>query len=311
MPLHPQVQVFLDAMAEMGGPPLHELPVDVVRQIVIDNSAARGEPEPIDAVSDRTIRGSGGDLAVRIYRPRSSEPLPVLVFLHGGGWVAGNLDTHDGICRTLANAVPCAVVAVDYRLAPEHPFPAAVDDAEAAVEWVAANAATFGGDADRVAVGGDSAGGNLATVVARRLRDAGGPALAFQLLVYPVTDYRFDTASYRENGDGYFLTRDGMAWFWGHYLGGEAHADSPDASPLRAADLGGLPPALVITAEFDPLRDEGEAYAERLRQAGVPAVATRYDGMIHTFFGMSAVWDDARRAVEDAAAALRKAFASG
>ena len=308
MPLAPHVQAFLDMLAEAGAPPLHTLPVETVRQIVIEHSASRGGPEPVHSVSDRAVPGPGGDLPVRVYRPREGEALPVLVYFHGGGWVAGNLDTHDGTCRALANRVPCVVVAVDYRLAPEHKFPAAVEDAHAALRWVAGHAGAIGGDPRRVAVGGDSAGGNLATVVARRWRDSGGTPLVFQLLVYPATDSRMHSASFVEHGDGCFLTREGMRWFWAHYLNSDADGQSPEASPIRAGDLSGLPPALVITAEFDPLRDEGEAYAERLRQAGVPAVTSRYDGMIHTFFGMAALWEEAERAVDEAAGALRAAF---
>jgi acetyl esterase len=200
------------------------------------------------------------------------------------------------------------VVSVDYRLAPEHPYPAAPEDCYAATQWVAKNGSEIGIDVSRLAIGGDSAGGNLTAVTALMARDRGGPGLRFQLLVYPVTDYALDTPSYRENGEGYFLTRDMMRWFWQQYLADPSHADHPYASPLRAADLANLPPALCITAGYDPLRDEGEAYAERLRAAGVAARTSRYEGMFHGFFGMAAQIDAARKAVAEAAAALRSAL---
>ena len=245
---------------------------------------------------------------MRVYRPESETPLPVVVYFHGGGFVIGDISTHDTTCQRLAAGVPAVVVSVDYRLAPEHRFPAAVEDCDAATAWVAAHAAELGGDPARLAVAGDSAGGNLAAVVARHARDAGGPAIAFQLLVYPATDMTGSLPSHTENGKGYLLTSDTMAWFLDNYLAGENVSD-PDASPLFAGDLGGLPPALVVTAEFDPLRDEGEAYAERLRQAGVKATTSRYDGMIHAFYGLDPIFDAAKRATAETVAALRDALA--
>jgi acetyl esterase len=205
--------------------------------------------------------------------------------------------------------LPDALVAMEYRLAPEHKFPAAPEDCYAATCWVAANAEAIGGDPRRIAIGGDSAGGNLTAVVAQMARDRGGPALAYQLLVYPVTNYGYDKASYEENADGYLLTRDAMVWFWNHYLRSAADGNNPLASPLRANDLRGLPPAMVLTAEFDPLRDEGEAYALRLQEAGVPVTLKRYAGTIHGFFSLGAVLDQGKQAMADAAAALRTIFA--
>jgi acetyl esterase len=247
---------------------------------------------------------------VRIYTPAGSGPFPVLVFFHGGGWVIGDLDTQDGACRALANGAGCLVVSVGYRLAPEHKFPAAPDDTYAATKWVAANAASINADPARIAVGGDSAGGNLTAVTAQMARQRGGPRLAFQLLIYPVTDGACDTASYRDNADGYLLTKEMMLWFWNHYVRNPEERFNSMASPLRAQSLKGLPPALVQTAEFDPLRDEGEAYAARLQEAGVPVKLTRYDGMIHGFFGMASVIDRATTAIGEAAEALRSAFAT-
>jgi acetyl esterase len=263
---------------------------------------------PLAAIEDRTLPGPAGEIPVRVYRPSTEETLPALVFFHGGGWVIGSLESHDPTCRELAQRTGCAVVAVDYRLAPEHRHPAAADDCYAALCGVASRAGELGVDAERLAVGGDSAGGNLAAVTALLARERSGPRLAFQLLVYPVTDADFTRASYEENAEGYLLTRAAMQWFWDHYAPDPGTRAAPTAAPLRAPDLRGLPPALVQTAEFDPLRDEGEAYAARLREAGVPVTVSRYDGMIHGFFAMTALVDGARRAMDEAAAALRGAL---
>ncbi len=309
MPLDPRARALLDQLAATGMPQLHEMSVPAAREMINQMLAMQAEPPAVARVENRTIPGPQGDVPIRVYTPEGKAPFPVLVFFHGGGWVIGNLESHDAVCRSLARAVPAVVVAVDYRLAPEHKFPAAAEDCYAATRWVAEHAAAVGGEAARIAVGGDSAGGNLSAVVSLMARDRGGPRLVHQLLVYPATDAHMDAPSIHENAEGYFLTRDGMVWFWNHYLNGPADRANPYASPLRAADLRGLPPATVITAEFDPLRDEGERYAARLRQAGVPVEMKRYDGIIHGFFGMSAVLPQAEEAVEQAAAALRKSFA--
>jgi acetyl esterase len=255
------------------------------------------------------IPGPGGEIPVRIYRPSDDDRLPALVYFHGGGWVLGNLDSHDATCRLLTNGAQCVVISVDYRLAPEHKFPAAADDAYAATTWVAENAAPLGIDPRRIAVGGDSAGGNLAAAVTLMAKEQGEPSIAYQVLIYPVTNHSFDTTSYETNAEGYMLTRRSMIWFWNHYLAEPADGQNAYASPLQADDLGGLPPALVITAEFDPLRDEGAAYAERLKQAGVPVKYTDYPGMIHGFFGMSLMLDTAKQAVSDVCGEVRSAFA--
>jgi acetyl esterase len=310
MALDPQARALLDQMAALGGLPINKLSVREARKQSIDMAAMQGAQEPVAIVEDRTLPGPAGTIPVRLYTPAIRGPLPVFVYLHGGGWVLGDIEGSDGFCRTFCNAAQCIVMSVGYRLAPENPFPAAVEDSYHAVLWASENAAGFGGDATRLAVGGDSAGGNLTAVVTLIARDRGQPALKYQLLIYPVTDAACDAPSYSENADGYFLTRDAMQWFWGHYIGKEVHRSNPLVSPLRAISLKGLPPALVITAEYDPLRDEGEAYAERLRAAGVPVQLTRYDGMIHGFFMMGGVLDQGRRALEQAAAALLAAFAS-
>jgi len=310
MPLDPQTKLVLAALTGAGVPDPWTLEPATFRAQVRAMRVAAPEV-PIGRVESREIPGPASRIPIRIYTPleRRAGPLPVLAFFHGGGFVIGDLDSHDGTCRELANGAGCAVVAVDYRLAPEAKFPAAAEDCYAATRWIAENAGELGVDRERIAVGGDSAGGNLAAVTALLARDRRGPRLAHQLLVYPVADCAFDTRSYLENAEGYFLTREMMRWFWHHYLEKPEQAEDPYASPLRAPTLSGVAPATVITAEYDPLRDEGEAYAARLRQAGVSTSLTRYDGMIHGFFGMGAVIARAKDAVTQAAAELRKALA--
>jgi len=308
MPLDPQAKAFLDQAAAAGTPPLTSLPVPEARQAIRALFGVE-TAEAIAKVEDRKIPGPAGQIPVRVYTPKGKGPLPVLVFFHGGGWVIGDLETHDNTCRQLANGAACIVVAVDYRLAPEHKFPAAPEDCYAATKWVALNAASFGGDPARIAIGGDSAGGNLAAAVGVMAADRGAPTFVHQLLIYPVTNYAFDTPSYRENADGYLLTKEGMTWFWGHYLNTDADGQNAYASPLRARDCRRVPPAFVITAEFDPLRDEGEAYAARLKEAGVPVEVKRYHGMIHGFFSLGHIMEQGKQAVADAVARLRAAFA--
>jgi acetyl esterase len=308
MALDPQARAILDQMAAMGNQPINELSVSEARQNASAMAAMQDAPEAVAAVEDRTLAGPGGDLPIRIYVPFGKGPFPVVMYFHGGGWVIGGIESSDGLCRMLVNASGCIVVSVDYRLAPEHRFPAAADDAFAATLWVAENAAGFGGDPSLIAVSGDSAGGNLAAVVAQNARDRGKPAIGFQLLIYPVADGACNTPSYSENAEGYFLTRDAMQWFWNHYVPKASDRILPGASPLRASNFADLPPALVITAEYDPLRDEGERYAELMRAAGTPVHLTRYDGMIHGFFTMSGLIDQGKTAMRQAAAALRNAF---
>ncbi len=312
MPLDAQTKAVLEMMAAMGGPPMHTLSVADARQVMVAMAAMGGEAEPVGKIEDREIPGPEGKIPVRIYTPEGKGPFPVLVFFHGGGWVIGNIDSHDIICRSLTNAAGCITVSVDYRLAPEYKFPAAPEDCYAATKWVAENAATFNGDPARVAVGGDSAGGNLAAVVPLMARDRGGPSLVYQLLIYPATDYYLPgTPSIRENGEGHLLTRDDMIWFLGHYLSSEADIKHPYAFPLQAEDKSGLPPAMVITAEFDPLRDEGEIYAVQMQQAGGDVTSTRYDGTIHGFVSLAGMIDQGKKALADAAVGLRSAFGKG
>ena len=305
MPLNPETAALLKAGADAGLRPYETLTVEEARAQIRRASAQRGPGKPVAYVEDRTIPGPETDLPIRVYHPAGSPPFPALVFFHGSGFVIADLDTHDAICRDLTNESGCALVSVDYRLAPEHPYPAAPQDAFAATRWVAQHGTEIGVDGSRLAVGGDSAGGNLATVVALMAREASGPALAGQILIYPVTNYSFDTPSYRENAEGYGLGAETMRWFWGHYLRDEAHGAEPYASPLRSENLAGLPPAHVVTAECDPLRDEGEAYAERLKDAGVPTTVRRYDGLIHGFFNHVHQVPAARVAVSSTSTALR------
>ncbi len=310
MGLDPQAQAVLDLVAKAGRPPYHQLSPKEARQLYRDTRAAlQPDPPEMAAVKDLTADGPGGPIPLRLYRPSASGPTPpVLVYFHGGGWVIGDLDTHDVLCRQLASESKAAVVSVDYRLGPEHKFPAAVEDCWAATRWVAANGAALGVDGRRLAVGGDSAGGNLAAVVAHMARDAGGPAIALQLLIYPGTDMAADTPSHREFAEGYLLTRESIRWFIAHYLRSEADVDDWRASPGRAPSLRGLPPALVITAGFDPLCDEGEDYARRLRRAGVLVDSVRYGGMIHGFFGMGRAIETANRAIAHAARSVGQAL---
>ncbi len=308
MPLDPQAQKLLDAFVALNLKPVEDSTPDEARESMRSRTAGLGPFDDVAAVADHRVPVKGGEITVRMYSPGGKKSQPALVFYHGGGWVIGDLYTHDGICRSIANAAGCAVASVDYRLAPEAKYPTAVEDSYAAFSWVIANAGTLGIDARRVAVGGDSAGGNLAAAVSLMARDRRAPAPIQQTLIYPVTNYGLDTPSYHENATGFLLTRDAMHWFWNHYLEREAQGQEPYASPLLAPSLAGLPPALVITAGCDPLRDEGEAYAARLRDAGVPVTMTRYDGMFHGFIRMTRLLDKSRAALDEIAGALKKAF---
>jgi acetyl esterase len=305
MSLDRQVQLLLDQAARAGGTPMHLQTPAEARATMLAQSAALGRPEQVAKVENRSLPGPDADIPVRIYTPAGNTPFAGLVYFHGGGWVIGSIETHDNLCRSIANTAECVVVSVEYRLAPEHRFPAAVDDAYAATCWVAEQADRLGIDRRRIAVGGDSAGGNLAAVVALMARDREGPSLALQSLLYPITDRDLSTPSYLKYSDGYLLTRDGMAWFWNHYLPEGVSPDNPYISPLRARDLRGLPPALVITAECDPLCDEGNAYARRLEEAGVSVTLSCYPGMIHGFVRRNRLLDQGQRGLEEMAAAIR------
>ena len=308
MPLDPEAKASLEKRIEMGVLEPHESSPEEARAL---QAVRPNLPGPdVASVSDHLAPGPHGDVPVRVYVPVTDDPgpLPVCMWFHGGGWVIGSVATNDATARALANASGAIVVSVDYRLAPEHRFPIPFDDSYAATVWAAENAASLGGDPSRLAVAGASAGGNLSTTIALRARDENGPALVHQSLIYPVTDRDFSRPSYRENGEGYGLSHASMVWFFDCYLSSEADASNPYVAPMLAEDLSGLPPAFVLTCEYDPLRDEGEAYAERLRAAGVPTKHSRYDGMIHAFFNagipFARTWD----AINETAGELRKAF---
>jgi acetyl esterase len=306
--VHPQAQQILDGKAASGAPPLWELTPDEARAGVEASNAMIPAGPAMESVRDIVIPSQAGGMPARVYSPSPDAP-GVVVYYHGGGWVVGSLDGWDPSVRALAAASGCDVVSVDYRLAPEHAFPAAADDAYDALVWVAS--AESGLAAGRpIVVAGDSAGGNLATVSALRARDAGGPAIALQVLVYPVVDCDLDRRSYREfDGDDLILNRRDMGWFWDKYAPDREARVNPYASPLRAPSLAGLPAAFLITAEHDPLRDEGLAYADRLRTARVPVEHRHYGSQIHAFFSFTGVLDDADKAVSEAGAAIRSAVA--
>jgi len=307
MPLYPQDQKFLEQAAQANLPPVEAISVNEAREQMALASLALGPKVKLPAIVDHTTKGPSPAIDIRFYYPRTDfSPLPVIVYFHGGGFVIGSIGTHDGYCRALAEASQCVVASVEYRLAPEHKHPAAVEDAYAATCWIAENAGKLRIDASRMAVAGDSAGGNLAAVVALLARDRSGPTLAHQVLIYPVTDADCDRPSYHQFADGYMLTRAAMQWFWDHYVGDESLSRHPHVSPLWAQSHADLPPALIIIAEYDPLRDEGEAYAERLRDSGVDTTLSRYDGMIHGFTRRLHFFDKARVALDEVAQSLRR-----
>ncbi|GAA1214841.1 alpha/beta hydrolase [Pseudonocardia alaniniphila] len=303
MPVDPPIASLLAQLAEAGAPPLYEGTPEAGRAQYLELTHGARKLEhvvPVGSIEDVTVPGAAGELKARIYRPEGEGPFPTVAFFHGGGWVIGDLDTHDNVARTVCRGSRAVVVAVDYRLAPEHPFPAAADDAVAAARWVAGNLGALGGN-ERLAVAGDSAGGNLAAAVAQQLHSDGTP-LVGQFLIYPAVDAEGEYPSRVQNARGYMLEQPSMDWFYGHYAGTWDDAKDPRLSPLHAADLAGLPPALIVTAEFDPLRDEGEAYGNALRAAGVEAEVRLYDGMIHGFFDMGAVSPAAQAAIDESCA---------
>ncbi|NWF30220.1 alpha/beta hydrolase [Streptomyces sp. PKU-EA00015] len=313
MPLHPVVKGIRNFRMATGFTPLYTMSVEEARKADSETEAEIWEwikrPEEI---FDLDIDGPAGPLTLRVYRPEkeSDEPLPVLVYFFGGGFVVGSLDTSEAICRALASMVPCVVVSVGYRLAPEHPFPAATEDCYAAVRWVAENASRIGADGERIAVAGDSNGGTLAAAISLMARDADRPRISAQVLIYPAMRHGSVTASMRDNKDPMFFNAHSVPWFWNHYLADPADGASPYASPLNATDHSGLPATLMITAEFCPLRDEGEAYADALSVADVPVEYHRYKDLPHGFMSMTSVLDTAREALDEIVAFLRRRLAS-
>ena len=309
--LHPQIVKAIEAMRAAGLRPIDAMtPAEARAQMEETARARKSEPLPVDRTEERTMSGPAGPIRLRLYWPNAAPPVPAIVYFHGGGHVIGSLDTHDLIARNLCSGAEALVVSVDYRMGPEHKFPAAVEDSWAALEWVHENAASLGADPDRLGVHGDSAGANLAAVVALMARDKGGPRLRLQSLVYPVADYTLSAPSYDKFATGYgILTRGAMQWFQKHYLRGPDDTEDWRASPLKAASHAGVAPAIVVTAECDVLHDDGQNYAEALRRAHVPVEYREFPGMIHAFFGMVPAVDDAMNAQRLVAAAFRRAFA--
>jgi len=307
-----EIRSLLETMSAQGGPPMETLAVSEAREMAYGLAGLAGDPEAVSRIENRTIPARSGEIPVRIYAPGGDGPFAGVVYLHGGGWIIGDLDTHDSCCRAISRRAGAVVVSVDYRRAPEHPFPAPLEDSADATTWVADNAVALGIDPRRLVIAGDSAGATMATVIAAKARHAKQPALALQVLVYPVTDLStFDTDSYREFAEDHFLTPSLMQWFAAGYVPNEADRTSPDASPAFITDLRGMPPALVITAECDVLRDEGEAYARRMEEAGVPVTMTRYEGMIHPFLHFTGVTPGARKALDEIAGAIRALEGAG
>jgi len=310
--LHPQIVAALEAMAKAQLRPIEELtPAEARAQMEATARSRKAEPLPVAGVEERLILGPANDIRVRLYRPEAADrgPVPAIAYYHGGGHVIGSLDTHDLVARNLCAGAEALVMSIDYRMGPEHKFPAAVEDSFAALEWLHANAPSLGADPDRLGVHGDSAGANLAAVAALLARDKGGPALRLQSLIYPVGDYTLSGASYDKYGQDYgVLTREAMAWFARQYLRSPADAEDWRASPLRAPDFAGVAPAIIVTAECDVLHDDGENYAAALRRAGVPVEYREYPGMIHGFFGMVPIVDDALAAQREVWAAFKRAF---
>ncbi|MEO7369663.1 MAG: alpha/beta hydrolase [Ilumatobacteraceae bacterium] len=307
MPIDPQVIKLLDEMAAMGNPPLHALSVADARAATEEMTALAGETVPVCAVDDITIPVDGAEIGARVYTPEGEGPHPVVMFFHGGGWVICSLDTHDNLARAICRDAEALVVSVDYRMAPEFRFPTAAHDCFAATKWVAQNAASLGGDATRLAICGDSAGGNLSAVVSQMARDGGGPNVSYAALIYPAVDMTRTGGSLDENASGYFLETESMEWFMNHYLTDAERADVL-ASPLLHSNLAGLPDTFIATCEYDPLRDEGEAYADALRASGVHVDSKRYDGLIHGAATLTGVLEGGRQLVADTAAHLKAAL---
>lgn len=311
MKLDPRVAAAIRRSQDANVPPWRSMPAPVGREVYRRRGLLFDAPQtPVGSVVDMSIPSEAGAIAIRVYRPDGHRPRPLFVYLHGGGWTFGDLDDRNETCRRISRASDCVVVSVAYRLAPEYPYPAPLDDVLAAIRWTAQHRDELGGTSAPLAIGGDSAGGNLAATACLRIRAEGGPQFGLQVLIYPATQAFFDTLSYHENADGYLLTRADCIWFWQNYLSRDEDSQDPFACPGVAEDLRGLPPALVITAAFDPLRDEGEVYGYKLRAAGVPVEGHRFQGMIHNFIALG-IESAAGRAIGMIGAATRRAWAQG
>lgn len=308
MPVLSKIQAFLNELNRAPRPPMDQISPDVFRNMGAIGMGDSGNQEVVKHVENMSLPLQGREIPVRIYTPEGNGPFPVLVFYHGGGWVTGSLDSHDSICRALTNLAQCKVISVDYRLAPEHKFPAAVEDAYDSLNWIARHAEELNIDVNRIAVGGDSAGGNLATVSCIIAKERKSPQVMFQLLIYPSTGYIKEPPSIRENGEGYLLTTDLMTWFRKHYFNNENDVKKPYASPILYPDLSSLPPAFIATAQYDPLRDVGKEYAEKLKENGVEVEYKNYEGLIHGYANFHTFVKEAEEALEEAAERLRKVF---
>lgn len=305
MPLNPEIEQYLAERAALGAPDVWQAPVGVIRAGTYSRVELAGIPEKIFSLQDRYIPGPTADLHVRIYRPSDQKNLPALVYFHGGGWVVNFLDIYDAELSSLANKSGSVIIAVNYQKAPEHPYPIPFDDCYATYLWVHENASNLGINAEKIGVGGDSAGGALAAAVAQKTRDASGPHLAYQLLIYPCTERNFDTSSYLSHATGYGLSRQGMQWFWGQYLQGTQHDTNPYACPATAKDFSSLAPAIIITAEFDPLLDDAIRYEQLLRESGVQTFYKEYKGMIHGFAVLGTITPTADTAISDCAKIIK------
>ena len=314
MPLQPEVENLLNQFAEgkkQGVKSIEDMTVHENREgLSAFYEKVVGKPEEVGKVEDITISVKDGEIGIRLYTPTGQGPFPVFVYFHGGGWALGDTALIDPILRSVTNSTKCLVVSVDYRLSPEYKFPIPAEDCYDATRWVAQNISRYNGDPNQIAVGGDSAGGNLAAVIPLMARDREFPKISYQILLYPVTDFSFNTQSYIENGKDHYLETPAMKWFAEQYFNNDQDKNNPYAAPLQAKDLTGLPPALIITAEYDVLRDEGEAYANRLKEAGVPVEQIRYDGQIHGFFWMPVIMEDAKKALKQISISLNSAFSA-
>lgn len=306
MPLHPTFQAILDA--SRNAPPSYTMTIEEVRQANLALIPSLGEPEPVARTEDREVEGPAGPIPVRVYTPEGTGPFPILICLHGGGMVAGNKDVFDNVSRALTNRVGCLTISADYRLAPENKFPVPLEDCYAVLGWATEHGGEVGGDQTRVAVLGESAGANLTAALALLARDRGGPKMLYQVLVNPLLDYARETESLKEFGEGYGPGKKDIKYCVELFTSSEADRANPYALPLKSTNLSGLPPALILTSEYDPLRDEGEIYGEKLREAGVPAIVRRYDGVLHGFFIMTKLTEPSNRAIEETAATLRATF---
>lgn len=306
MPVNPKIQLFLNQLNALPKIPMDQITPEEYRKRANIGLNLQEKIEPIERVENHVLHLEGRDIPIRVYIPEGQAPFPALVYYHGGGWVIGSLDSHDSVCRGLANVAGCIVISVDYRLAPEHKFPAAVEDAYDSLRWIAEHAGEFNIDPNRIAVGGDSAGGNLAAVASIIAKEKGTPKIVYQLLIYPSTGSDKKMPSIKENDEGYFLTGELMWWFRHHYFNKKEDILNPYASPLLYHDLSGLPPAAILTAQYDPLRDIGKAYGDKLEESGVPVWYKNYDDLIHGFANFRSFVPEAQKAVEDGAMELKK-----